>query len=120
MKYTPEVVEAICVSIRDGCTQKDAALAAGISEETFYEWIKSKPEFSESLKKADGEMVRSAVGCIRKAAESGQWTAAAWLLERRHPQNFGHRTVLSNDAEQGGRLKFTINLAGNDADEESE
>jgi hypothetical protein len=32
------------------------------------------------------------VASVAKAAAMGQWRAAAWLLERRHPERWGART----------------------------
>lgn len=46
----------------------------------------------EALKKAESEYKRTLLNTIRSAAleRSGNWTAAAWLLERRYPEEFGH------------------------------
>lgn len=46
----PEIVNKICELLENGASQKDAARLAGVSEDTFYEWLKSKPEFSESVR----------------------------------------------------------------------
>lgn len=51
-KYNKEIVQRICNFIRDGDTQKVAAERAGISEAAFYEWMNSKVEFLEAVKKA--------------------------------------------------------------------
>lgn len=51
-KYNKEIVQRICNYIRDGDTQKVAAERAGIREGTFYEWMNTKDEFSEAVKKA--------------------------------------------------------------------
>lgn len=51
-KYNKEIVQRICNYIRDGDTQKVAAERAGIREGTFYEWMNTKDEFSEAIKKA--------------------------------------------------------------------
>lgn len=51
-KYNKEIVQRICNFIRDGDSQKEAAKRAGIAEDTFYDWMKSKREFSEEVKKA--------------------------------------------------------------------
>jgi hypothetical protein len=41
------------------------------------------------VKDAEGEGVKTCLAIIRKAALDGQWTAAAWLLERRYPDMYG-------------------------------
>lgn len=46
--------------ISQGYSNKDACEKAGIAEDTFYDWMNTKPEFSESVKKAqrEGDLVR--------------------------------------------------------------
>lgn len=88
MKYSPEMTRRICDFLKAGNTQKTSAIASGISEETFYTWMKQKPEFSESIKRAEEEAVARNVAIINKAA-SDHWTAAAWWLERRRRDDFG-------------------------------
>ena len=44
----PKVLELI----ENGATYKDAAEQAGITEHTFYDWMKSKPQFFQSVQKA--------------------------------------------------------------------
>lgn len=88
MKYTPQVVEQICNLLKGGNTRKTSAIAAGISEETFYTWMREKLEFSESVKKAEEIAVARNVAIINKAA-GDTWQAAAWWLERRRRDDFG-------------------------------
>lgn len=51
-KYNRKRVEIICKALERGETQGRAAALGGISEDTFYEWMKSRAEFSESVKRA--------------------------------------------------------------------
>ena len=51
-KYTPDRVKRICDAIERGETNETAAKIGGISVSTFCEWQCSKPEFSESVKRA--------------------------------------------------------------------
>lgn len=46
--------------ISQGYSNKDACEKAGIAEDTFYDWMNTKSEFSESVKKAqrEGDLVR--------------------------------------------------------------
>ena len=54
-KYTEERVEKICEALRNGCTDIDAARAAGVSKDTFYEWMKTKTDFPALVKNAKKE-----------------------------------------------------------------
>ena len=55
MKYSEELTNEICQYLRDGDSQKVAAIKADIAEDTFYEWMNTKPEFSERVKMAKEE-----------------------------------------------------------------
>lgn len=61
-KYNKQTVEAICVYIRDGDSQKLACKKAGIGDSTFHDWIKAKPEFAELIKKAKEEFKATITG----------------------------------------------------------
>lgn len=53
MKYDKDIVNKICNLIReDSYTIAEICQLVGINEDTYYEWKKKKPEFSESIKKA--------------------------------------------------------------------
>ena len=54
-KYTPERLEKILAAIRKGKTYKDASKLAGINPDTFFDWLKNKPDFSDAIKKAERE-----------------------------------------------------------------
>ena len=90
-QFKPETKKRLVEGIRLGLTNKLAAAYAGISESTFYLWMQQaregdqeKIELSESLKKAEAQSAAHSLAVIKKAAQDGTWTAAAWMLERRH------------------------------------
>jgi hypothetical protein len=86
-KYTPEIIERICYSLSQGNTRTTAAICAGISKETFYQYLNEFPDFSDAIKRAEEQAIEHYVNVIHAA--SGQtWQAAAWYLERRRPADF--------------------------------
>jgi transposase-like protein len=89
-KYSKDVSEKICALVSQGNYQKVAAACVGISEDTFYKWIKRYPEFAESLKKADALAEAKRVQTILKAGNES-WQAAAWYLERKHADRWGRQ-----------------------------
>jgi hypothetical protein len=88
LKYNKRTVSTICNLLKAGNTRRTSAIAGGISEETFYVWMKSKSEFSESVKKAEAEAEARNVAIINQAGKTS-WQASAWWLERRRKEDFG-------------------------------
>lgn len=112
MKYSKQTTEELCKYISNGLSQKDAAVMAGTTEKSFYEWMK-KSEFSESVKKATVGFKLYHLHNIAKHAAT-TFTASAWLLERKFPEEFSinaqERQVLEDikkrvaELEQAGLL----------------
>ena len=88
-KYTADRIGLIEKALRLGCTYKLACSYAGIAFETFNTWRSEKPEFSDLIKKAEGEAAVRWLQTIEDAASDGAWQASAWRLERRYPQDYG-------------------------------
>ena len=97
-KMAIDTQSRVCEAIRLGATRELAAAAAGISASTLYRWLADDGdrylEFSDALKAAEAEGALDALRCIQAAAGSGKWQAAAWLLERRHPNGYGRRQAV--------------------------
>jgi transposase len=109
-KRTPEYRAKILQAIELGATYELAANYAGLSYQTFNEWVKADPEFSEAVKAAEGKATVGWLAKIEKAANNGNWQAAAWKLERRYPAQYG-RTVVQNEVtgKDGGPI-LTVKL----------
>lgn len=76
MKYSKKLVEQICTLVASGDQRiVDVCKQVGISEDTFYEWKKTKSEFSEALKKAETQRLES----FRTMARTG---LASRLVDR--------------------------------------
>lgn len=126
-KFTPEHIEPLLRAIRLGATYEHACMAAGISYDIFNEWkngrgyskettAEQKADFLDRLKKAEGQMVTDQLATIQQAAQSGNWQAAAWKLERRHPKIYG-RQVHEHTGPDGSAL--TVVIRGRDPEPES-
>ena len=95
-KLTPELTQEITTYIRDGNSPTISATLVGISPSTYFNWMSKgstqEPrfmEFLESIKRANAQSIVNRVAHIARAADSGNWRAAAWLLERMAPESFG-------------------------------
>lgn len=80
--------DLLLAAAQRGATNRDAAALAGIAESTFYKWLSNDDyaDFADAYTraKATGRM-RS----IRLIADSDDWRAHAWLLERVDPEHWG-------------------------------
>lgn len=99
-KLTPETQEKLCQAIQLGATYELACQYAGVSYDAFNDWINAGiaekdagfVQFLQAIKEAEARGALGWLAKIEKAANDGNWQAAAWKLERRYPQEYG-RTV---------------------------
>ena len=105
-KCTQELIDKAAEMKRHGLTNRDICQAVGIAEQTFYRWI-NKPtnrlhrSLNEALKKAEAEYKGELLESIMETAtrqKNPQWTAAAWLLERKYPDEYAQTTRKNEDA----------------------
>lgn len=111
-KLTEAVHNTIVLALASGCYRATAAEHAGIHVATFYRWLETGEadiehgvqsphrELCEAIKKAEADAEVQAVALIRKAAPK-QWQAAAWLLERKKPDQWGRRVEHSGKIDTG-------------------
>lgn len=114
LDYQKHIVQLEQV-LSSGATVKDACAYVGVSQETFYLWLRSYPEFSEVIEKARAQGKVECVALIRRAAREN-WQAAAWFLERSDAHNWGRKDSLKIEGgitpEQVNRLVRAAVSAG--------
>lgn len=95
-KLTEEMVEQAIRLKADGLSNGDIICALGIHESTFFRWIgnprgKLQRALCEGLKKEEANFKQTLLTTIRAVAlaRNRYWTAAAWLLERKYPDEYG-------------------------------
>lgn len=122
MKYCAEMIAEICGHIGNGLSIKDACLLSNITAKTYFEWMNDtdKEDFRTAVWKAECAFKESNLQIIKLAAKK-TWQAAAWLTERKFPEEFALRTKTEmsgyveradSDAEKKsrlGRLKDFLN-----------
>ena len=91
-KLTKEGIEEALRLCRVGMTDKDIAAYLGVAPETYSRWINhprtdNQRQLCQAMKKAEIERKAALVKRI-ESASGDNWTAAAWLLERKYPQEF--------------------------------
>lgn len=116
-KLTEEMVERAIALKADGLSNGDIVCALGIHESTFYRWIgqprtKLQRELSEGLKKEESDFKRTLLTTIRSAAlaRNQYWTAAAWLLERKYPDEYGKADRRRDNADEGAAPKIVLGV----------
>ena len=111
---TPEVTEIVCRELRLGLSIASACAAAGITKTSYYEYHQRASEgppfsvFAAATTKARSEGTRGLEHTVRKAAV-GDWRAAAWMLERKAPEDWSKRTEITG--ANGGPIEAQIVVA---------
>ncbi len=101
-KYTDEIVNEIIGGVAVGMTDKDAALAAGITEQTLSRWRKRYVDFDNRLMRARKQRSRLLLRRIHTASER-DWKAAAELLDRTDREY--RKTPLEITGKDGGPIQ---------------
>lgn len=112
-KLTPEVQEAICLSLRLGNFRETAAAQAGVSSRTLRNWLRAAAEgkdpvyvaFAQALDLAEATGETRDVAKMRQAGGE-DWRSIAWRLERRFPKRWGARlnVTLTEELEKLVRI----------------
>ncbi len=106
-KLTPETTEKIVQALTAGNTRQAACGYAGISDQSFLNYLRSSLEFLEAVKKAEADAEVRHVANIAKASNDGNWTASAWWLERRRYQEWGRKDRHEHTGAEGGPIEFS-------------
>jgi hypothetical protein len=103
LKFDEELAERILTALRAGAYIETAANHAGVSRASFYSWMKQgragvEPyaTFAADVDQALATAELTDWAFIGKAREK-EWTAAAWRLERRHPERYGKRSRVDSN-----------------------
>lgn len=124
-KLNDDTKEKVITAIKAGSYVETAAAFAGIAKSTLYEWLRKGANEKEGIYRQFAEEVEQAlahadvrdIGIIAAAAQKGVWQAAAWRLERKHPDQWGRRQVIQVGTGDEALKTQEIDLA-NFTDEE--
>ena len=110
-KYTEETINTLLQGLREGKGRHKACKEAGIAYLTFLRWIddKEKVSFVTQVKQAEREgnqvTKETCEQAIMNAATNNDkpiWQAAAWLLERKFPEEYRNK----QEHEHSGKLEI--------------
>jgi hypothetical protein len=91
---TSQQTNRLLDGLRLGMTRRAACAHAGFSRTTLYTLLQRKDGLTllAAIEKAEGEAEGLYTAKVAAAADDPKnWTAAAWWLERRHPDDFGRK-----------------------------
>jgi hypothetical protein len=121
-------LEAITNALRNGAYIDHAAQAAGISTRTYHGWMERgrterdrinaglAPDPDEapfvqllhSVERAQSEAAVDLLGEIANHARNGTWQAAAWILERKFPRQWGRFDRSEVTGAEGGPVRLDV------------
>jgi hypothetical protein len=104
-KITEEKEKHLLTLLQAGMTKREACAVCGISPRTLERYQADSGAFVASIEKAEAEAAAAAVLAVRKALQAGTWTAAAWWLERRRPQEWGKVERVEASGPGGGPIQ---------------
>ena len=98
--------------LKQGNYRSVAARAVGIDPVTFADWMNrgqqgEEPYYSfyADVIRAESEAEQEMIRCITKAGRH-TWQAAAWYLERKHPERYGRLDRLAEAPHKGKLNEF--------------
>ncbi len=105
-KLTAELIGQIETTLQSHTSIVVTCDLVGISQETFFKWLREgdvansglKAEFAETVKKA---RAMSRVVLVNQISKDPSWQAKAWILERQYPKEFGRRQLVAHAGADG-------------------
>lgn len=92
--------EQVLSLVAQGHKPTQASMRVGVYPSTFYSWRKKDEKFAFELEQAMLAYRGHLLGLIKSAAESGDWKAAKFLLERQFRDEFGEKQIIEiNEAQ---------------------
>jgi transposase len=107
-KLNDEVQLDIVRAIELGANLEDAAGYVGVDPTTIHNWLKRGREartgvfreFHDAVKRALAEQKVNSIQVITRASAK-HWKAAAWLLARRYPEEYGSKQTITVQVQRG-------------------
>jgi hypothetical protein len=114
-KKTKETVDALLQAIATGAPYVICCRAVGIHVDTFHGWRQTDPEFETQVEQTAAKAALRLLGKIEEQA-TNNFSACAWILERRFPELFSRPEIQLNlGAQNGAGAGLTINITAGEA-----
>jgi transposase len=123
-KLTPKRVRVVLQAFAEGHSIRVAAMRAGIAALTVKIWLRkgregTDPAYVEFLQNYEWAQAIHEEENLQNIADAAngegrhktpQWTASAWQLERKYPEEYARRQVTRHEGHDGGPIKFKMSL----------
>jgi transposase len=133
LKLSQPLIDKVANFLRIGVYVETAAIASGMSKQTFYTYLRQANDlqeriekaktlgervslikhekllllFLDAIEKATAEAETSDVVTIKQASKTN-WQAAAWRLERKNPDRWGRRDFVKSEVSGPGGAPVPI------------
>lgn len=116
-KLNVTVVSLLIAAFNNGFNITEACIYAGISRDTYYDWLKNQTGFSDKMTEAQNAVNRKAKEVITQSINAGDAAASKWWLERKDPEFMAKGTLLTdpNQAKVEDKLKEFMDDTDDDA-----
>ena len=116
-KLTEELTDVFCENIELGLSYNLSCQAAGISFQSFDNWMKAGAagkekklcDFYDKVRASEATCAKNCLQRIREAAVRGNTTNDMWLLERRYPADYGRKENISMKS-QTEALNYNVDI----------
>lgn len=123
-KCTPERIELMKENVKAGFTYSALSLSLGISEDTFYSWIrKGRDEnlqpyctFYTALKESESELLRDCLDSIKLSMKMGNVESAKWMLEHRYAKDGYGKQVNVKAQQESVNINLNAQVTPEDKD----
>jgi hypothetical protein len=108
---TPDTVKKLKEGFAQGFSIDNACIWAEISRQTYFDYCKVHPEFSDLCKTLQKKPLIKSISVINEALNSGDVSTAKWYAERKAKDEFSLRNELTG--ENGEPIKNEIDIKVN-------
>lgn len=105
LKKTPETLTKLEEAFAIDASVAEACFFAGISQKTYYEWIKNDPKLGERFAELRQNPVLKARNVVMEALNNKDKDTAKWYLERKAKNEFAPRNELTGAG--GGPIQMS-------------
>lgn len=120
LKLNDELIKKAHFLISEGHYAVVVCSYLGISEKTYYEWLKQGKidteknkesifsKFFQSIKEGESKAEIRHLQTIARAASEGTWQASAWFLERKHKDRWSTKQEIQLQGDDEKPLKVKL------------